>query len=177
MSRIIRVIIQNSLYQNKNKEGVDKKERSGKYLISLFLTSSLFFSRKNAPKWSTTNVEIIFTTDYFFQYIYSCIIFYYNLFSTFHEIPGKAHRNEVGVLQKVYIFSKRIFQTICLWHNNFYIFYFLHRKLSTFPRGTKSTHRNEVRVLRESTHFSITNVSKNLFVTKKLFFMFYFFYF
>ena len=36
-----RIIIQNSLHQNKNREEV-KIERSSKYLISLFLTSSLF---------------------------------------------------------------------------------------------------------------------------------------
>ena len=41
MSRMIRVIIQISLYQNKNREEV-KIERSGKYLNSLFLTCFLF---------------------------------------------------------------------------------------------------------------------------------------
>ena len=42
MIRIIRVIIQNSLHQNKNREEVNNLDGSGKYLISLFLTSSLF---------------------------------------------------------------------------------------------------------------------------------------
>ena len=41
MSRIIRVIIQNSLYQNKNRTG-GKKQRSGIFPISLFFTSSVY---------------------------------------------------------------------------------------------------------------------------------------
>ena len=61
MSRIIRVLIQIFLHQNKTERRLTI-ERSGKHLISLFLTSSLFLfwgSRKSPhPGWGAGRVYI-----------------------------------------------------------------------------------------------------------------------
>ena len=69
----IRVFIINSLHQNRNREEV-KIERSGIYLISLFLTSSLFLLWCKKI-WINVQIILLFIRLYFGDFIYILFIY------------------------------------------------------------------------------------------------------